>query len=107
MMMTCDVWINFLECVKTRCSATAFGNWLLPIKVVQSTDDQIALEIPNIFVKEYLLSNFKSELLAFLPVNAEGEPAIQFTIEAPTKKAGNVSGPKTEAVPVESNSTAL
>ncbi len=101
MMMTCDAWTSFLECVKTRCSPTAFGNWLLPIKVLESTEEEIQLEVPNIFVKEYLLSNYRSELLAFLPVNAEGEPAIQFVIETPAKKAGNVSVPKAEPVVVE------
>lgn len=82
---TCDTWTNFLDYVKTRCSATAFGNWLLPIKVLESTEEEISLEIPNIFVKEYLLSNYKAEMLSFLPVDAEGEPAVRFVIAAPAK----------------------
>lgn len=106
MMMTCDAWTNFLDCVKTRCSATAFGNWLLPIKVVEFSDDQFVLEIPNIFVKEYLLSNYRSELLAFLPVNAIGEPAIQFVIEAPPKKPGSVTLSKADSPAAESASAA-
>jgi len=85
---TCDVtpeiWDQFLEHIKQRCSATAFGNWFTPIKVLDSTATEITLEIPNIFVKEYLLSNYKEELLAFLPVNAKGEPAITFIISRPT-----------------------
>jgi len=83
---TCDTWVNFLDYVKTRCSATAFGNWLLPIKVLEATEDGITLEIPNIFVKEYLLTNYKAEMLSFLPVDAEGEPAVCFVIAAPAKK---------------------
>ena len=75
---TCEAWTQFLEFVKTRCSATAFGNWLMPIKVLESTEDEIVLEIPNIFVKEYLLTNYKAEIGSFLPVDAEGEPAIRF-----------------------------
>ncbi len=84
---TCDAWTQFLEFVKSRCSATAFGNWLMPINVLESKNDEIVLEIPNIFVKEYLLSNYKTELCSFLPVNADGEPAITFIVATPIKKS--------------------
>lgn len=84
---TCEAWTQFLQFVKDRCSATAFGNWLAPIKVLESTQDAVVLEIPNIFVKEYLLSNYKKDLCSFLPVNIDGEPAIEFVISAPAKKA--------------------
>ena len=87
-MLACDLsdtWLQFLEFAKKRCSPTAYGNWLSPIKVIDSEEvkdspEEIILEIPNIFVKEYLLSNYKEDLLAFLPVRADGEPAIQFVI---------------------------
>lgn len=84
---TCDIWTQFLECVKSKCSPTAYGNWLVPIRVLESSTEVVSLEIPNIFVKEYLLSNFKKELCAFLPVNPSGEPAINFKLAAPVKKA--------------------
>lgn len=88
-MLACDTreaWEQFLDFVKKRCSATAFGNWLAPIRVPDSSPDEISLEIPNIFVKEYLLSNYKKDLCAFLPVNAAGEPNIRFIIAPPEKK---------------------
>lgn len=89
-MVTCDVycdtWTQFIDHVKGRCSPTAFGNWLAPIKVLASSSDAITLEIPNVFVQEYLLSNYKKELCALLPVTSEGEPAIEFVIAAPSKK---------------------
>lgn len=88
-MLACDTreaWTQFLEFVKTRCSLTAFGNWLAPIKVLEATSEEIVLEIPNIFVQDYLLSNYKQELCAFLPVNVTGEPAIRFVIASPQKK---------------------
>lgn len=95
---TRDAWTQFLQFVKTRCSATAFGNWLAPINVIEATPEEITLEIPNIFVKEYLLSNYKKDLCAFLPVNDEGEPAINFVIATPVKKP-NI--PAIAPVPVE------
>lgn len=106
-MLACDLsdaWLQFLEFAKKRCSPTAYGNWLSPIKVIDSEEikdcpDEITLEIPNIFVKEYLLSNYKEDLLAFLPVRADGEPAIQFMIAASTQSLP--SQPEIESVSQE------
>ncbi|MDF2550236.1 MAG: dnaA [Chlamydiales bacterium] len=83
---TCDAWTHFLEFAKARCSETAFGNWLAPIRVLEFSEEDVLLEVPNIFVKEYLLTNYKQDLCAFLPLKAAGEPAIRFVI-APPKKA--------------------
>lgn len=88
-MLTCDAretWTQFLEYVKKRCSQTAFENWLAPIKVLDSSAENICLEVPNIFVKAYLLDNYKKDLCAFLPVNAEGEPSIEFIISEQARK---------------------
>ena len=79
--LTCDVnacWQQFLDYVKTRCSQTAFDNWLAPISVVQGVD--VVLSVPNIFVKAYLLDNYKQDLGLFFPLDAAGEPAIAFVI---------------------------
>ncbi len=89
---TCDAWNLFLQFVKTHCSATAFGNWLAPINVIEFSSTSITLEVPNIFVQEYLLANYKKDLAAFLPVNANGEPAITFAVAAKAK-APNIHTP--------------
>ncbi len=88
-MLTSDkqeAWTQFLQFVKTRCSVAAFGNWFAHIRVLESSAEEISLEVPNIFVQEYLLSNYKKDLCAFLPVNTLGEPAIRFVIAAAPKK---------------------
>lgn len=76
-----ECWTLFLECVKNKTSPTAFGNWLSPIEVLELKDQSITLKVPNVFFKEYLLSNYKQELVAFLPLNAKGDPNIHFVIE--------------------------
>lgn len=100
-MMVCDTseaWTQFIDYVKESTSATAFGNWLAPIVLLSSTAEEITLEVPNVFVKEYLLSNYKKDLVAFLPVNADGEPAIKFEISKSKKTvaAPALSLPKLE-----------
>lgn len=96
-MLTSDLteaWLQFIEFAKKRCSPTAFGNWLAPIRVIPAEEgDLIKLEVPNIFVKEYLLSNYREDLLAFLPVNHQGDPAIEFVLSTPepVKSAASVT----------------
>lgn len=95
---TLDIWSLFLQYAKKHTSPTAFGNWLAPIELVESTETHVVLEVPNIFVKEYLLSNYKKELCSFLPVDENGEPAIRFVINAPVKKpapSAVISSPQT------------
>lgn len=93
---TAEAWAQFLECVKKSCSTTAFGNWLAPIRVLESSNDEIVLEIPNIFVQDYILSNYIKELCAFLPVRVDGTPAIRFVVASAKKVTLSPSIPKEE-----------
>lgn len=76
----CEMWTQFLEFAKKTCSLAAFENWLAPIQVIEWTNESITLEVPNVFVKEYLLDNYKKDLCAFLPVSGSGEPSLHFVI---------------------------
>lgn len=82
---TVDSWSRFLEFVKERCSETAYDNWFKPIRVVEAKPDGIVLEVPNIFVKEYLLTNYSKDLSAFLPTRSDGTASLEFVI-VPQKK---------------------
>lgn len=104
----CEAWTQFLHYVKGRTSATAFGNWLAPITVLESNSDEVVLEVPNVFVQEYLLSNYKKDLCAFLPVNVNGEPAISFVVATQPKKvaAPAIVAPK-EVAPAPAQESVL
>ncbi|MEI6531842.1 MAG: DnaA N-terminal domain-containing protein, partial [Chlamydiota bacterium] len=78
-----DCWVQFLDFAKQHCSATAYENWLVPIEVLHYSDEQVTLAVPNIFVKEYLLDNYRSDLCSFLPVRGAGDPSIEFVIRPP------------------------
>lgn len=84
-----DAWSQFLDSVRKRCSQAAFGNWLAPVELVEISDSEVVLQVPNIFVQEYLLSNYKEDLCAFFPLRAPQEPAVRFVI-APQAKKGAV-----------------
>lgn len=92
--LTLDGWTQFLEFAKERCSRSAFENWLTPIKLLHIDESEVVLEVPNVFVQEYLLDNYGDDLRAFMPVNAEGKPSIRFEInQAPKKPARLVQRP--------------
>ncbi len=75
-----ECWDQFLQFIKQRCSTAEYENWFRPIVLLSSTEELITVEVPNIFVREYLLDNYKQEFCDFLPEKFPGEPAIEFVI---------------------------
>ena len=95
-MLECEVksgWVQFIEFIESRCASAEFQNWIAPIRLVESALEEVTLEVPNIFVKEYLLDNFKDVLADFLPLKSNGEAAIRFQILAAEKTASPQSLP--------------
>jgi chromosomal replication initiator protein len=96
-LTTCDAhdsWQQFLEFAKARLSQTAFENWLAPIKVIEGSEKGLVLSVPNIFVKAYLIDNYKKDLQAFLPIDEQGEPAISFVVgQAQPKESAPTANP--------------
>ncbi len=78
----CEGWGQFLRYAQEHLSLSAYENWLEPIRVLEWSLSLTVLEVPNVFVQEYLLQNFKEELCSFLPLSAPGEPAIRFVLAA-------------------------
>jgi chromosomal replication initiator protein len=81
-----ELWSDFLAYMEESCSAAEFQNWIAPIRVVETTEDELVLQVPNIFVQEYLLQNYKKDLLGFVPVKPSGDFALRFVISDEPKK---------------------
>ncbi len=94
MQDTKQAWSEFLQLIKNKTSPLEFQNWFSPIQLLETSDSSITLEVPNIFLQEYLLENYKAELTSLLPTKSNGDPAIDFVIKAPEKKAITKSSPK-------------
>lgn len=75
-----DVWTEFLTFIKPRCSSVEFENWFAPIQCLSADEEKVRLEVPNIFVREYLVDNYKKDLAEFLPMDSHGRLAIEFVI---------------------------
>jgi len=84
-----DIWNQFLEFAKKSCSEMEYYNWLEPIKVTEISEEKLVLEVPNIFVKEYLIDNYLDDLKQFLPQNNGSAIEVEFVIAqtAPKKAA--------------------
>ncbi|NGX49081.1 MAG: Chromosomal replication initiator protein DnaA [Candidatus Anoxychlamydiales bacterium] len=88
-MLTCkdqDVWIKFLEFIKKRISESEYKNWFSHIKVLDLNENEITLQVPSIFVQQYILDNYKKDLIIFLPTTKNGDLAINFVIKENKKK---------------------
>jgi chromosomal replication initiator protein len=81
-MIGADVgsWAAFLAAMEQKCSATEFQNWLAPVECVSSSEEEVVLKVPNVFVREYLLQNYKKDLAPFVPAKKNGDPALRFVI---------------------------
>jgi chromosomal replication initiator protein len=82
-----EIWSEFLAFIEERCSATEFQNWLAPIKVSEIDSQELTLEVPNIFVQEYLVDNYKKDLAHFIPLRSNGELALRFVLAEEKKRA--------------------
>lgn len=82
-----EAWQQFLDLIEEKCTSTEFENWLAPIRVIEEAGEELVLEVPNIFVQEYLIDNYKKDLAFFVPQKASGDLAIVFKV-AEAKKAG-------------------
>jgi len=81
-----NAWDAFLQFVQKSITQTEFENWLSPITLIENTEDRYVLKVPNIFVQEYLLENYKKELSSFFPLDEKKQLAIDFMIQEPTTK---------------------
>lgn len=79
-------WEDFLEFVQDFSSATEYQNWIAPIQVHETSQEELVLEVPNIFAQEYLLENYGKYLANFLPTKSNGKLALSFVIAKVKKR---------------------
>ncbi len=83
-------WSQFLDFAEERCSTTAFANWLAPIKVLHESEEGLTLEVPNVFVKEYLLENYQKDLSVFFPVQIGEDLPLKFVVSTAKREASKL-----------------
>lgn len=78
-------WNLFLDFIKSRISSTEYRNWLEPVELISDSDTHVTVEVPNIFVQEYILENYSQELKTFIPVDSNNALSISFNIKEANK----------------------
>ena len=73
-------WSQFTSLMKKRCSRVEYANWIEPVKVDPQAETPTLL-IPNIFVREYLLDNYRDELCTFFGTKRKGGPNLEFVLQ--------------------------
>ena len=76
-----SAWSEFLLFIKKSSSRVEYANWIAPIVCLKETDKGISLQVPNVFVKEYLLDNYAKTLTNFIPSDPKGNLLISFEIK--------------------------
>ena len=60
-----STWHQFCEFALEKMSRTEYDNWIAPIKFLNQDNSKIYLEVPNIFIEQYLIQNYQKELELF------------------------------------------
>lgn len=75
-----EAWLEFTSFLEKQCGPAEYKNWISPIQFIESDSDIVTLQVPNIFVREYLLDNYKEALCQFFKTNGKNEPLVTFLI---------------------------
>jgi chromosomal replication initiator protein len=95
---TKHMWGEFVSFMKEKCSVAEYQNWLAPIEVISGDERGITLQVPNVFVGDYLLENYKKELASFLPCDNQKNPLITFVIAEPKKEKKTAPKPMPQTI---------
>lgn len=81
-----EIWQQFLLDVQDSCSPLEVRKWINPIKCQgESNDKKLVLHVPNVFVKEHLLSNY-SQKLSLLFGTKKSQLPLTFCIDSTAPK---------------------
>jgi len=80
-----DAWPDFRSFMQNQCSRVEYENWIAPIQCVK-TYNPTTLQVPNVFVQEYLLENYQDVLTSFFSKDKNGKPLITFLIKKEGKE---------------------
>lgn len=58
-MVTEDVWVKTLEVIEGKIGAQTFELWFRPLKLLYLKDQQLILEVPNRFFKEWIEDHYQ------------------------------------------------
>ncbi len=58
-----DLWKNVLEIIRPKINPSNFEKWFLPLRCIDIKDNNVILEAPNRYIKEWVQDNFLNVIL--------------------------------------------
>lgn len=75
-----DLWATALGEIKERIGKQNFDTWIKPVRFLARNKNEITLEVPNKFFRDWLTENYLPEIERILARNAKQEMKILFSI---------------------------
>ncbi|RJR14836.1 MAG: chromosomal replication initiator protein DnaA [Nitrospiraceae bacterium] len=79
-MNTEETWTKTIEAIGVKVGGQAFDLWFRPIKLVQFQDQNIVLEVPNKFFKEWIEDHFPGIISDTIKEFANKEVSVKFKV---------------------------
>jgi chromosomal replication initiator protein len=93
-----DLWQGVLAHLRERLGNQNFETWIKPIRVRETSDDEICLEVPNKFFRDWLVEHFLGSIHESLAVLARRSMKISLSINQRLQSNG-VAEKKVEREP--------
>lgn len=79
-MNTEETWIKTIEAIGVKVGGQAFDLWFRPLKLVQFQDQNIVLEVPNKFFKEWIEEHFPGIISETIKEFANKDVSVKFRV---------------------------
>jgi len=76
-----EIWNQCLRALGEKIQPRAFDMWLKPLKLLTMNDNQIELEVPNKFFKDWISENYQSLIKNVLLENTKKNYSIHFRLK--------------------------
>ena len=85
-----EAWTKAIEAIGAKVGSQTFDLWFSPLKFVQLQDQQVVLEVPNKFFKEWIEDHYPSIISETIKEFLDSEVSVKFRVfekkEAPAIK---------------------
>ena len=75
-----ELWANVLQLIEPQVTTQTFQTWFLPIKASSYTGDTVTIEVPNEFVKNWLVDHHYTTIIESSVKNITGQ-AVEVKIQ--------------------------
>jgi len=95
-----ELWHGVLEQLREKLGNQNFETWIRPIRVKEASNDEISLEVPNKFFRDWLVEHFLGSIHESLSQLAHRSMKVSLSINQKIQSVGAAAEKKPEREPV-------